>query len=100
MREGEVYLSRARVESSASHKVLFIFFLELCRQDFEERGLPGTAVATGDLRRWEGGRVARAARRGDGGGGLRGRRGEAAVEAGCQGSGGDAAGGGSRVGGD
>ena len=59
---GEVYLSRARVESSASHKVLFIFFLELCRQDFEERGLPGTAVATGDLRRWEGGRAARAAR--------------------------------------
>ena len=41
---------------------MFIFFLKLCRTDFEERGLPGTAVATGDLRRWEGGRAARAAR--------------------------------------
>jgi len=29
-----------RVESSASHEVLFIFFLKLCRPDFEERDLP------------------------------------------------------------
>jgi len=36
-------------------------------------------VATGDLRRWERGRVARAARRGGSGGGLRGQRGESEV---------------------